>query len=95
MWSVLCQRLRGSEVAIEVRVIGCNFSDILITRGSYQIKPTLPFAPGSEVSGIVTDVGKDVSHVKRGDHVVAFLKWGGFATHVCVEGFRVFKFQHL
>ena len=45
---------RGDDqVLIEVGVAGVTFPDVLLTRGGYQIKPDLPFAPGSEVAGIV------------------------------------------
>ena len=41
-------------------------------QGLYQDKPPLPFIPGSEVSGIVTEVGAKVKSVKQGDHVCPF-----------------------
>ena len=40
------------EVAIDVRAIGCNFFDILMVQGKYQLKPALPFAPGGEIAEI-------------------------------------------
>ena len=41
------------KILIEVHVAGVNFPDVLMTRGEYQIKPDLPFVPGSEVAGVV------------------------------------------
>ena len=53
------------EVVIDVRAIGCNFFDILITEGKYQIRPELPFSPGAEVAGIVRTVGEGVSRTSQ------------------------------
>jgi NADPH2:quinone reductase len=69
-----------AEVAIDVRAIGCNFFDILIGQGKYQLRPPLPFSPGGEVAGIVREVGAGVTHVRPGDRVFATLGYGGFAS---------------
>ena len=71
---------KPGQVAIDVRAIGCNFFDILMVQGKYQVRPPLPFAPGGEVAGTVRAVGRGVSHVRRGDRVFAMLGWGGYAT---------------
>lgn len=68
------------QVAIDVRAIGCNFFDILMAQGKYQVRPPLPFSPGGEVAGIVRTVGSGVDNVKPGDRVFAMLGWGGFAS---------------
>ena len=62
-----------------------NFPDLLIVQNKYQMKPPLPFVPGSEFAGIVEAVGEGVSHVKVGDAVAAFAGTGGFATHAVVS----------
>jgi NADPH:quinone reductase len=79
------------EVLIAVKACGVNFPDVLIIQNKYQFKPTLPFSPGGEVSGIITAVGDTVTHVNLGDHVVALCGWGGFAEQVVVKSNRVFK----
>ena len=71
---------QAGQVAIDVRAIGCNFFDTLIIQGTYQVRPPLPFAPGSEVAGVVRAVGANVTHVAQGDRVFAMLGWGGYAT---------------
>jgi len=68
------------EVAIDVRAIGCNFFDILMVQGKYQLKPPLPFSPGAEIAGVVRAVGADVAHFGPGDRVFAMLPWGAFAS---------------
>src|SRR5262245_26562415 len=68
------------QVAIEVKAIGCNFFDILIAQGKYQVKPPLPFSPGGEVAGVVRALGEGVNGLAVGDRVFAMLGYGGFAT---------------
>lgn len=71
---------RAGQVAIDVRAIGCNFFDILMAQGKYQVRPPLPFSPGAEIAGTVRSAGDGVSHVRPGDRVLAMLGWGGYAT---------------
>ena len=78
------------EVGIDVKAVGCNFFDILITQGKYQVRPELPFAPGAEVAGVVTDVGEGVDRFSRGDRVSALLAYGGYASAVSAPVDRVF-----
>ena len=72
------------EVAVEVEAAGVNFVDGLFVAGHYQIKPKLPFVPGSEVAGHVVSVGPDVRRVALGDRVLASVGLGGFASRVVV-----------
>ena len=77
------------EVLIAIRAASLNFPDLLIVQNKYQMKPALPFVPGSEFAGVVEAVGAGVTHVKPGDSVAAFAGTGGFATHACVNGAAV------
>ena len=77
------------EVAIDVQAIGCNYADILVCRGKYQVKPALPFAPGSEVAGTVRAVGADVTAVAPGATVLAQVSYGAYATVVIADARRV------
>jgi NADPH:quinone reductase len=72
------------EVAVAVEAAGVNFVDGLFVAGQYQIKPSLPFVPGSEVAGHVVAVGPDVSRVAAGDRVLASVGLGGFSSRVVV-----------
>lgn len=71
--------LGAGYVRIQVRAAGVNFADTLIVKGKYQVKPPLPFAPGLEVAGFVTEVASDVTSVQVGDRVMACVDYGGFA----------------
>ncbi|HEY2928945.1 NADPH:quinone oxidoreductase family protein [Piscinibacter sp.] len=73
------------EVRVAIRAASLNFPDLLIVQNKYQMKPPLPFVPGSEYAGVVDAVGVGVTHLKPGDAVAAFAGTGGFATHACVN----------
>lgn len=74
--------IRDGQVRIDVRACGVNFPDLLIIQNLYQFKPTLPFSPGGEVAGVVSEVGKGVDKVKVGDRVLASTGFGGFAEQL-------------
>jgi NADPH2:quinone reductase len=68
----------GDGVVVEVKAAGVSFPEVLQTRGLYQLKPDLPFVPGSEVAGVVRSAPPDAA-VREGDRVAAFCVLGGFA----------------
>jgi NADPH:quinone reductase len=74
------------EALIEVEAVACNFPDILLCRGQYQEKPSLPFTPCMEVSGRVSAVGPDTSADLLGGQVIAITSAprGGMAERVTV-----------
>jgi NADPH2:quinone reductase len=74
------------EVVVQVKACGLNFPDTLIIQGLYQFKPELPFTPGSDIAGIVKEVGDGVTHLKVGDAVFGFVAHGGLAEEVIVPG---------
>jgi NADPH:quinone reductase len=71
----------AGQVRIAIRAASLNFPDLLIVQNKYQMKPALPFVPGSEYAGVVDAVGEGVVHLKLGDAVAAFGGTGGFGTH--------------
>jgi NADPH2:quinone reductase len=76
---------QAGEVRVAIRAASLNFPDLLIVQNKYQVKPPLPFVPGSEYAGTVDAVGAGVTHLRVGDAVAAFGGMGGFATHACVD----------
>jgi NADPH2:quinone reductase len=80
----------GSGVVVEVHNAGVSFPELLQTRGEYQLKPQLPFVPGSEVGGVVRSAPDDAS-VRPGDRVAAFCTLGGFAEVAVAPAPLVFK----
>jgi NADPH2:quinone reductase len=82
VWRELPDPLPGpGEVLLEIRAASLNFPDLLIVQNKYQVKPSLPFVPGSEYAGVVKAVGKGVEHLKIGQPVACLSGTGGFATH--------------
>ncbi len=73
------------QVVIDIKAIGVNYPDGLLVQGLYQIKPPFPFIPGSEVAGVVSAVGAEVTHLKTGDRVMAFCGLGGYAEKVACD----------
>ncbi len=72
---------RAGEVLLEIKAASLNFPDLLIVQNKYQMKPALPFVPGSEYSGTVLALGEGVTHLKVGQAVACLSGTGGFATH--------------
>jgi NADPH2:quinone reductase len=72
------------EVVVQVKACGLNFPDTLIIQGLYQFKPELPFTPGSDIAGVVKEIGEEVKHLKIGDEVFGFVAYGGLAEEVIV-----------
>ncbi len=79
----------GAGVLIDVHCAGVAFPELLQTRGQYQIKPPLPFVPGSEVAGVVRSAPAGAA-VKPGDRVAAFCALGGFAETAVAPPFLTF-----
>jgi len=77
------------EVVVAIKAASVNFPDVLIIQNKYQVKPPLPFSPGSELAGVVKEIGADVKNVKPGDKVIAFTTFGAFAEEVKTEAARL------
>jgi NADPH:quinone reductase len=79
----------GEGVVIDVHAAGVSFPEVLQTRGEYQLKPPLPFIPGSEVAGVVRSVPAGAS-VKVGERVAGFCGLGGFAETAVAPDYFTF-----
>src|SRR3954471_8294669 len=76
-------------VVIDVSAAGVSFPEVLQSRGEYQVKPPLPFVPGSEVAGVVRSAPEG-ARVATGDRVAAFCALGGFAEVAVAPEFLTF-----
>jgi NADPH2:quinone reductase len=76
--------LAAGQVRVAVRAAGINFPDILMAAGQYQLKPELPFTPGTEAAGDVIEVEGSVSGVAVGDKVIVKMRHGGYTDEVVV-----------
>jgi NADPH:quinone reductase len=82
----------GRGVVVEVHSAGVSFPELLQTRGEYQVKPPLPFVPGSEVGGVVRSA-PDGGQLSEGDRVAAFCMLGGFAETAVAPDFLTFPLR--
>lgn len=82
-------RVGPGEVLVSVKAASVNFPDVLIIQNKYQFKPPLPFSPGSELAGVVKEVGEGVGAFRPGDKVIAFTTYGAFAEEVKTEAARL------
>jgi NADPH2:quinone reductase len=84
--------LAAGEVRIAVRAAGVNFPDSLKVQGQHQIKPALPWVPGSETAGVVVETGAGAGRFRPGDRVMGASRadGGGFAQEIVLPEERVF-----
>jgi NADPH:quinone reductase len=82
------------EAVIAVKAASVNFPDVLIIENKYQVKPPLPFSPGSELAGFVKAVGAGVTAFTPGDRVMAITGYGAFAEEVKTEARRMLAIPH-
>jgi NADPH:quinone reductase-like Zn-dependent oxidoreductase len=81
----------AGEVLIEVEASGVNFADVLARRGLYPDAPKMPCVLGYEVVGRVVEAGAGVEALSVGDRVLAFTRFGGYASQVAVPALGAVK----
>ena len=74
-------RPQKGQVLLRIEAASLNFPDLLIVQNKYQMKPDLPFVPGSEYAGVIEAVGEGVTDLKVGQSVACLSGTGGFGTH--------------
>jgi NADPH2:quinone reductase len=72
------------QVRVAIHAAGINFPDILMAAGEYQLKPELPFTPGVEAAGEVSEVAGGVAGVAVGDRVIVKMRHGAYADEAVV-----------
>jgi NADPH2:quinone reductase len=80
---------RADEVLVRIKACGVNYPDVLTIQDLYQTKPPRPFAPGTEISGIVEQLGEGVTAFKVGDRVFGSIGHGGMAEKVAAPADRL------
>ncbi|MEP7222410.1 MAG: NADPH:quinone oxidoreductase family protein [Novosphingobium sp.] len=73
-----------NEVRLASAFAGISFVDVLVAAGRYQIKPPVPYVPGSEVAGVIDAVGANVSETRIGERVCTLTEGGAFAERIIV-----------
>ena len=106
MKAVVCEALTGFEdlvltdverpgitpegVRIKVHYASVSYAISLMLAGRYQRKMSLPFIPGTEVSGEITECGADVETFRPGDRVAAIVDSGGYSEEVVTSATTVY-----
>ena len=79
----------SGQVLLEIKAASVNFPDVLMIQGLYQNQPPLPFIPGAECSGVISEIGEGVDSCSVGDHVFVMAGTGCFAEKLVVEAANV------
>ena len=79
------------QVVVAVKACSINYPDVLIIEDKYQFKPARPFAPGSEISGVIDSLGEGVTGWKVGDRVIATTGSGGLVEKIALDANRLFR----
>jgi NADPH2:quinone reductase len=78
----------SGELLVRVRACSINYPDVLIIEDKYQLRPALPFAPGSEIAGEVEQIGDGVDGWNVGDRLIVATGFGGLVEKVAVPAAR-------
>lgn len=81
--------LGPGAVRVAIRAAGLNFPDVLMIQGLYQHRPPLPFVPGLEAAGIITEMGPGVEGLAVGQRVIAQMRTGGYAEEAIVPATQI------
>lgn len=74
--------IADEHLIIDVKSASVNFPDVLMIQGLYQFQPPMPFIPGGESAGIVSEVGAGVEGFSVGDKVFAATGVGGICEKI-------------
>ena len=78
----------ADEVLIDVHAASVSYTDYLMISGGYQLRPALPYVPGTDAAGVVVAVGEQVSRLRPGDRVACANWYGGFADRMAAKALR-------
>jgi NADPH:quinone reductase-like Zn-dependent oxidoreductase len=81
----------AGQVRIAVRCCAVGYPDLLLIQDKYQLKPPRPFAPGSEVAGVIDSLGPGIGDFRVGDSVVAMTGLGGMAELALADAHSCFR----
>jgi NADPH:quinone reductase len=78
---------KAKEAVVKLAASGVNFIDVYFREGRY--KTQLPFVPGQEGAGVVTEVGAETTSIKVGDRVAWTGLQGSYAQYAAVPADRL------
>lgn len=80
---------KAGEVLVDVHAAAVSFMDLLMAEGKYQMRPPLPYTPGTDAAGVVRAVGEGVTHVRVGERVACGHWTGAWAEQMLVPAASV------
>jgi NADPH:quinone reductase len=80
---------KANEAVVKINAAGINFIDVYNREGRYKVP--LPFVIGQEAAGVVTEVGKDVTAVRKGERVAYTNLLGAYAEYAAIPADRLVK----
>jgi NADPH2:quinone reductase len=81
-------RPKPDEVLIDVHAASVSYMDYLMVSGGYQMRPSLPYVPGTDAAGLVVAAGSQVDRFRPGDRVTCEGWHGGFAERMTAKASR-------
>ena len=81
----------ANQALVEIQAAGVGFVDGLMVQGLYQVKPPLPYYPGSEFAGVVSAIGDDVTRISVGERVMGMANAGAYADKTLVKADSLIK----
>jgi NADPH2:quinone reductase len=78
-------QLAADEVLVDVHAASVSYMDYLMTCGGYQMRPALPYVPGTDAAGVVVACGDHVRRFHPGDRVSCESWFGGFAERMVAK----------
>ncbi len=76
---------QADQVLIKVAAIGINYAEVLMRRGLYPVKESLPYVPGFEAAGIIEKMGAEVKHLSIGQRVALLIPLGAYQEYICTN----------
>jgi NADPH:quinone reductase len=76
------------EILVDVHAAAVSFMDYLMISGGYQMRPELPYVPGTDAAGVVVAVGDKVTRFGPGDRVACSAWIGGFAERMVAKEWK-------
>ena len=76
---------QADEVLIDVHAASVSYMDYLMICGGYQMRPPLPYVPGTDAAGVVVACGEQVKRFRPGDRVACGNWFGGFAERMIAK----------
>jgi NADPH2:quinone reductase len=75
----------ADEVLIDVHAASVSYMDYLMICGGYQMRPALPYVPGTDAAGVVVACGEKVNRFRPGDRVACENWFGSFAERMTAK----------